>query len=386
MVRPSGRIGDDDLGPATDRTGRVEGRTVTASSRGVRGHDSTSDLPATLTYLALGFHHGTSKPRSSAQPLAIPFRSRPPLQPHLSHTPVPYEPYGSALPSSHPTNTVEGDDVGDEEQPVHVASVAHSRGSDGRPHQGKGKELIGSFMSVISLAEGGLVDPELIPSFGGYVAGPILRGQDRGSLKFRSCYMALTGWELTDAHVRVDISVLSHVCTPVRPGTEAYKPYIQQFPVLGYKNENKLLDIHLRLDVMTADELYMLDRVLRQFGYRQCIPTHPIQSQEACRPPNNMLYVLRNTFVEALWLETSVLAIPPSSCTDDYMGWYFSQSHSRIQNPGNIPRGFHLPVAPVMPPQALLDLIAREATREDLEDSEFRRTVRDLLRKHYRAP
>ncbi|KAI5668932.1 hypothetical protein M9H77_18785 [Catharanthus roseus] len=63
MVRPSGRRGDDDLGPVTDRTGRVEGRTVIALSR----------LP---------------------------------LQPHLSHTPVPYEPYGSAQPSSHPTGAV----------------------------------------------------------------------------------------------------------------------------------------------------------------------------------------------------------------------------------------------------------------------------------------
>ncbi|KAI5673190.1 hypothetical protein M9H77_13554 [Catharanthus roseus] len=33
MVRPSGRRGDDDLGPVTDRTGRVERRIVTTSSR-----------------------------------------------------------------------------------------------------------------------------------------------------------------------------------------------------------------------------------------------------------------------------------------------------------------------------------------------------------------
>ncbi|KAI5658901.1 hypothetical protein M9H77_27694 [Catharanthus roseus] len=140
----------------------------------------------------------------------------------------------------------------------------------------------------------------------------------------------------------------------------------------------------------------MPDRVLRQFGYKQCIPAYPIQPQEALRPPNNRMYVLRNTFVEALWLEApthllietwiSVPTILPSSCTDDYMGWYLPRSHPRIQNLGNIPSGFHLPVVPVMSCQALFDLIARKATREDLEDSEFRRTVRDLLRKHYRAP
>ncbi|KAI5654379.1 hypothetical protein M9H77_31566 [Catharanthus roseus] len=181
MVRPNGRRGDDDLGPVMDRTGRVEGRTVTTLSTGVRGRHSTSDLPATPTHLAPGFNHGT-----------------------------------------------------------------------------------------------------------------------------------------------------------------ACKPYIQQFPMLGYKNENKLLDICLRLDVMAADE----------FGYRQCISAHPIQPQEARRPPNSRMYVLRNTFVEALWLEapsnlltetwTSVPAIPSSSCTDDYMeSWEYSQwlspiGSSRYATPGSV--------------------------------------------------
>ncbi|KAI5657160.1 hypothetical protein M9H77_25953 [Catharanthus roseus] len=34
MVRPGAHRSDDDLGVVTDRTGRVEGRAVTASSRG----------------------------------------------------------------------------------------------------------------------------------------------------------------------------------------------------------------------------------------------------------------------------------------------------------------------------------------------------------------
>ncbi|KAI5681758.1 hypothetical protein M9H77_02986 [Catharanthus roseus] len=106
MVQPSGRRGGDDLGPVTDRTTRVEGRTVTALSRGVKGRHSTSDLPVTPTPFAPGFHHGTGEAGYSTQPPAVPFRSRTPLQPHLSHTPVPYEPYGSAHPPSHPTDTV----------------------------------------------------------------------------------------------------------------------------------------------------------------------------------------------------------------------------------------------------------------------------------------
>ncbi|KAI5657976.1 hypothetical protein M9H77_26769 [Catharanthus roseus] len=48
-------------------------------------------------------------------------------------------------------------------------------------------------------AEGGPVDPELIPSYDGHVVGRIWRGQDCGLLKCRSRYMALTGWELTDS-------------------------------------------------------------------------------------------------------------------------------------------------------------------------------------------
>ncbi|KAI5665924.1 hypothetical protein M9H77_15777 [Catharanthus roseus] len=83
---------------------------------------------------------------------------------------------------------------------------------------------------------------------------------------------------------------------------------------------------------------------------------------------------------------TSVPAIPSSSCTDDYMEWFLPRSHSRIQNPANIPCGFHVPVAPAMPPQALLDLIAREATRENADERERLHTVVDLLRRHYRAP
>ncbi|KAI5673421.1 hypothetical protein M9H77_13785 [Catharanthus roseus] len=103
----------------------------------------------------------------------------------------------------------EGDDAGDEEQPVPVAPVAHTSGSDGRPRHEKGKGLTGrshnkrpevacevlaptqkrkkvkpSDLEQTSPAEGGPVDPELIPLYGGHVAGPIWCGQDCGSLKF----------------------------------------------------------------------------------------------------------------------------------------------------------------------------------------------------------
>ncbi|KAI5648783.1 hypothetical protein M9H77_34788 [Catharanthus roseus] len=57
----------------------------------------------------------------------------------------------------------------------------------------KRKKVKASEWEQTEPAEGGPIDPELILSYGGH---------DHGSLKFQSHYMALTGWELTDAHVR----------------------------------------------------------------------------------------------------------------------------------------------------------------------------------------
>ncbi|KAI5677052.1 hypothetical protein M9H77_08002 [Catharanthus roseus] len=243
MVRPSSCRGDDDdLGPVTGRTGRVQGCNVTASSRDVRGQHSTSDLLSSPTLLPAGLHYDTGAPGSFTQ-----------------------------LPLG--------------QNPFSVATSSRSM-----------------------------------------------------------IYMYFPMFAPT-----------------VSPDTQSCKPYIQQYPILGYKTEHKLLDILLRLYTMLADE----------FGFRQCIPAQPLRSQEARRPANNRMYVVRNLFVEALWLEapshlltetwTSILAIPPSSCTDDYMQWFLPRSHPRIQNPRNIPRGFHVPADSPMSPQALLDSIAREA-------------------------
>ncbi|KAI5668654.1 hypothetical protein M9H77_18507 [Catharanthus roseus] len=149
------------------------------------------------------------------------------------------------------------------------------------------------------------------------------------------------------------------------------------FPTIGYKNESKLLDIRLRLDMMTTDEV-------RWIPYR----TQDVRDYWASTWHGN-------TFVEALWLEapshllteswTSVPAIPGSFCIDDYMDWYLPRTHLRIQNPENILSGYNVPVAPAMPPKALLDLIARECHKQNIEGDEFRRRVPDLLRKHYIA-
>ncbi|KAI5650850.1 hypothetical protein M9H77_36855 [Catharanthus roseus] len=218
MVRLSGRRGDDDLGPVTDRTCRVEGRTVTASSRGEAGY--------------------------SIQPPAVPFRSRPPLQPHLSHTPVPYEPYGFAHPPSHSTNTVYDpylhaptvvrpcipyrstthepilefrgqswqirieffyQKLGAAPQDSSCSTHGYSHTEYGisssdpyvlgpiegshnkRPEVArdvpaptqKRKKVKASDWEQTGAAKGGPVDLELIPSYGGHVTGPIWRGQKK---------------------------------------------------------------------------------------------------------------------------------------------------------------------------------------------------------------
>ncbi|KAI5655243.1 hypothetical protein M9H77_32430 [Catharanthus roseus] len=216
MVRPSGRRGDDDLGPVTDKTSRVEGRTVKASSRGEAGY--------------------------STQPPAVPFRSRPPLQPHMSHTPVPYEPYGSVHPPSHPTDTVYdpylhvptvmrprllyrsatqepilefrgqprqigveffyqmlgaapqdsscstheyshavyGVSSSDPYVPGPIAASRNKRPEVARDVPAatqKRKKVKASNWEQIGAAKGGPVDPELIPLYSGHVAGPIWRGR-----------------------------------------------------------------------------------------------------------------------------------------------------------------------------------------------------------------
>ncbi|KAI5676100.1 hypothetical protein M9H77_07050 [Catharanthus roseus] len=107
----------------------------------------------------------------------------------------------------------------------------------------------------------------------------------------------------------------------------------------------------------------MPNRVVRQFEFRQCIPAHPIRPMEARRLANNKMYVVRNLFVEALWFEA------PS--------YLLTKTWTSVPT---IP-----PIDHLMPPQALLDLITREARREDAGKEEKFDRVFDLLMRHYRA-
>ncbi|KAI5667953.1 hypothetical protein M9H77_17806 [Catharanthus roseus] len=92
------RRGDDDLGPVTDRTSRVEGCAVTASSRGVRGCPSTSDIPSTPAPFGPSIYYDPGALGSFHSATPIPFRTRPPTTLHHLYTSIPYDPYGYSQP------------------------------------------------------------------------------------------------------------------------------------------------------------------------------------------------------------------------------------------------------------------------------------------------
>ncbi|KAI5672298.1 hypothetical protein M9H77_12662 [Catharanthus roseus] len=98
MARPEARRDDDDLVPVIDRTDRVEGRVVTASSRGVRGRHSTSDIPSTSVPFRPGIYYDSGIPESSTQPSPILFRTRLPTPSHRPYTLISYDPYGFSQP------------------------------------------------------------------------------------------------------------------------------------------------------------------------------------------------------------------------------------------------------------------------------------------------
>ncbi|KAI5659563.1 hypothetical protein M9H77_28356 [Catharanthus roseus] len=234
IVRPSGRRGDDDLDPVMERTGRVQGRTVTASSR----------------------DYGVSS--------SEPFIERHSADMFFEEAHERVNDVGDGDDHDHD----DSEDAGDEEQPMPVAPAS---GSDRRPRHEKGKGLTGSFMSVMNKISGSQEEIEGFilgadrPSRGRSCcpgAHPSYRGHDHGLLKCRSRYMALIGWNVTDAQVfplatgQAWIYMYFPIFAPaVRPDTQPCKPYIQQYPTLGYKFEHKLLDIRLQLDMMTVDEV-----------------------------------------------------------------------------------------------------------------------------------
>ncbi|KAI5682919.1 hypothetical protein M9H77_04147 [Catharanthus roseus] len=183
MVRPGARKGDDDLGPVTDRTGQVEGRAVTALSRGMRGRHSTLDIPFTSAPIGPSMHYEPGVSGSSIQPPLIPFRTRHPTTSHHSYTLVPYDPYEYSQPLQTSYDPY-----------AHAPSLPiRMPGLD--PTQYFSKTQIP--LNETCPADGGPQDLVLVPSYSGHVAGSIWRRQDRDILKSRSRYVSVTGWTLS---------------------------------------------------------------------------------------------------------------------------------------------------------------------------------------------
>ncbi|KAI5671919.1 hypothetical protein M9H77_12283 [Catharanthus roseus] len=190
-------------------------------------------------------------------------------------------------------------------------------------------------------AEGGPDDLELIQSYGGHSygsdmawTGTFLYIKDRGSLKFRSRYMVLTGWELTDAHT----SLSPHV------RAACYLQYILGSSLFSYNSGNIVL---ARLWPLLQDASSVGRRgyicTFRCLHPRldRCILAYPIQPQEARRPPNNRMYVLRNTFVEILgkvfWPFHRVSARMLTWVEFwEYSQWLLLTGSSRYATPGSV--------------------------------------------------
>ncbi|KAI5668371.1 hypothetical protein M9H77_18224 [Catharanthus roseus] len=266
MVRFGARRGDDDLGLVTDRTGRIESRAVTASSRGVRGRHSTSDIPS------------TSAPIGPAT--RIPFRTHPPTTSHHPYTPVPYDSYGYShppqtsydpyahapslpirMPGLDPTQyfsktqiplnkvdssysgaeygaTARGNPssdagLGRESVMSKIAGSREKRPEKSRPPTNpmQKKKSKNDGWEQIGPADGGPQDPVLILLYSGHVVGNIWRGEDRGILKSRSRYVSLIG---------LDIPEFSYVCTSGETGSEVVQTAHPEVCDVGSQNGEQI--------------------------------------------------------------------------------------------------------------------------------------------------
>ncbi|KAI5676688.1 hypothetical protein M9H77_07638 [Catharanthus roseus] len=137
MVRHSGYRGDDDLSPVTNRTGRVEGRTITASSRGTV-YDPYLNAPTVRPHIPY---------RSAAQEPLKEFNG----QPRQIGVEFFYQMMGTApQDSSYSTYGHIAIAYGVSSSKPYIGRHSTYRGFEGD----RGKRLTGSFMSVISKISG----------------------------------------------------------------------------------------------------------------------------------------------------------------------------------------------------------------------------------------
>lgn len=128
-----------------------------------------------------------------------------------------------------------------------------------------------------------------------------------------------------------------------------------------------------------AIELYISERVLRQFGKQQLTLAVLMRPIQAHKPVNNRMYIAKFTFLKALWFEIRshllsrawivVLAILPHPCTHEYMSSYLRQTHPRIKNPDKLPNNIENPEPGHQEHVIILDMLVPYVTSIDLLDA-----------------
>ncbi|KAI5678298.1 hypothetical protein M9H77_09248 [Catharanthus roseus] len=254
MVQTGAHRGDHDLGPVTDMTDRVEGRAVTASSRGVRGLPSTSEIPSLLHLLDRGYimtllHRGLP-------PSHLLYRLGPVLLPY--HT--------ICIPPC----------------PMTIMDIL----SHHLHH------MIHMYMLPLCLSVSGL-------------------------------------------GLQLDAQVFEQLVASVAMDS-SYSG--ANYGAADYAIPNLMLDWSLGQASCVAKEL-----------------------SGCC---------------------LSVLTLPPSWCTDDYMSWFLPHTHPSIQNPERLPRGVQLSTATPSTSKVLVDMISREVDRGDIDDSTMIGRISNMIKKY----
>ncbi|KAI5677625.1 hypothetical protein M9H77_08575 [Catharanthus roseus] len=254
MVRPGACRGDDDLGAVTDRTDQVEGRAVTASSRGVRGRHSTLDISS------------TSAPTAPGIP-PIPFTTHPPTTSYHPYTPVPYDPYGY----SQPPQTSYDPYAHDPSLPIRMPGLDPTQYfSRTQIPLNDDRDILKSRSRYVSLIGWTPSDPAVSDlDISGSSIG--INAQDSAGVadsprcglstdQRAACYVLyLLGsslftdksgnnvpgklWPLVKNIGFAWIYLYFPMFAPsVRAGARLCKPYIQRFAMFGHKTKNKLID------------------------------------------------------------------------------------------------------------------------------------------------
>lgn len=97
------------------------------------------------------------------------------------------------------------------------------------------------------------------------------------------------------------------------------------------------------LKCMHIVEPYHPDRVLRQFGRVQIIPSPPLAPVRASRGSTAKQYIIAYKYLDTIWeswenhllseIGRSVLVLHPWDCVPGYLDWFTSISHVQVQNP-----------------------------------------------------